>query len=77
MPPLRAAEPKRDKNWQQNEYFKIRYSAILKIFRKMKGNLINNCDFLEFMISIRAATVINRPGYQKVSTPLDVNPSPI
>ena len=43
----------------------------------MKGNLINNCDFLEFMISIRAATVINRPGYQKVSTPLDVNPSPI
>lgn len=68
-PSFRAAEPKSEQNGQQNEYFKLKESAIFKIFRKIKDNLIDNCNFLEFIISFR--------GCQKLATPLGVSPPPI
>ena len=42
----------------------------------MKGNSINNCDFLKFIIRIRAAILITCHGCQKPSYATDIGREP-
>ena len=78
--PLRAVEPKGQQSGQQNEYFKLKkkyflLSTIFKIFGKIKRNLINNCDFLDFIISVTGCHCNYSPRAPKhLATPQGVSP---
>jgi len=56
---------------KQDEYFKwkkISFCALKKFeFAETKGNSVNNCDSLKFIISLRVAFVSSYHRYQKPS----------
>lgn len=53
--PSRAPKSKGQKNWRENakKNFDFLRSTNFKLFRKIKGDSINYCDFFKFLIPVR------------------------
>jgi hypothetical protein len=61
-----AAEPKGRKNGQQINILNKKYLCKKsKLSRKIKGNTINACDLIKWVILVRVDIVISCMGYQK------------